>query len=478
MNHVANLAELNQAQLLDVVQQLLAEIAQLRDENARLRAENEQLKRKQARSAAPFSKHKRKKNPQRPGRKAGQGEFQHRPAPAEEEYSAPPEEVPVNETVCPACGGDLIEEAPEIVTNTDLPPTPKPVVKAYRIHIRSCCRCPRKVRGQHPEVAPDQLGATAHRVGPRAQAAAHLLHHDDGIPVRKVPGVMKTLSGLSLTQSAITQSALRLGTGDGPVAHRYEQLREKAKEQEAINTDDTGWRIGGSPAQLMVFDSQTQSVYQIRAQHRNEEVREVIGDHYQGVLCTDRGKSYDAKELQEVKQQKCLSHILRSIEEVLAGKRGQARFFGEVLKAQLQEAIELYKAFHDPESKLRDYDKAVRALALAVSDHLRERRLKDPDNQRLLNELRRHHERGNLLRFLDEPTTVEPTNNAAERALRPAVIARKVSHCSKNDQGAAAFSAFKSVIRTLKKGGGNLLEHLTRLIDPSPPPATASSAIT
>ena len=43
-----------------------------------------------------------------------------------------------------------------------------------------------------------------------------------------------------------------------------------------------------------------------------------------------------------------------------------------------------------------------------------------------------HHDRGNLLRSLHEPTTVEPTNNAAERALRPAVIARKVSHCSKN----------------------------------------------
>ncbi len=45
------------------------------------------------------------------------------------------------------------------------------------------------------------------------------------------------------------------------------------------------------------------AVYQIRLQHRNEEVREVIGNNYQGILGTDRGKSYDAKELIEVKQQ-------------------------------------------------------------------------------------------------------------------------------------------------------------------------------
>ena len=72
-------------------------------------------------------------------------------------------------------------------------------------------------------------------------------------------------------------------------------------------------------------------------------------------------------------------------------------------------------------------------------------------------------------------TTVEPTNNAAERALRPAVIARKVSQCSKNERGAAALSAFKSVIGTLKKSGGDVLEKLTGLMGPSPPPQTASA---
>ena len=77
----------------------------------------------------------------------------------------------------------------------------------------------------------------------------------------------------------------------------------------------------------------------------------------------------------------------------------------------------------------------------------------DSANQ-LLNELGWHDDRGNLLRFLDDQG-IEPTNNRAERALRGAVIARKVSHCSKNEDGADAFGAFTSVIRTLaRKGGG------------------------
>ena len=175
-------AQLSYEQLLELVSQLLAE-------NERLRAEIEQLKRNQSRSAAPFSKNKRKKNPKRPGRKPGQGPFNNRPAPPEEAYSAPPVDVPVSETNCPECGGELGEETEEIVTNTEIPPVPSPQVKAYRIKIRACCRCKRNVRGRHPEVAPDQHGATAHRLGARAQAARHILHYGEGVPQCKVPGM-------------------------------------------------------------------------------------------------------------------------------------------------------------------------------------------------------------------------------------------------------------------------------------------------
>jgi transposase len=58
-----------------------------------------------------------------------------------------------------------------------------------------------------------------------------------------------------------------------------------------------------------------------------------------------------------------------------------------------------------------------------------------------------------LLRFLDTEG-VEPTNNRAERILRPAVIARKVSQCSKNRRGAEAFAAFASLAQTARKREG------------------------
>ena len=80
----------------------------------------------------------------------------------------------------------------------------------------------------------------------------------------------------------------------------------------------------------------------------------------------------------------------------------------------------------------------------------------------MLNELGQHHDKGDLVRFLTDPR-VSPTNNEAERALRPAVIARKVSQCSKNEKGARAFEAFKSVTETLRLEGKSVFKGLTEL---------------
>tara|TARA_Y100000310_G_scaffold321737_1_gene379799 strand:+ start:147 stop:815 length:669 start_codon:yes stop_codon:yes gene_type:complete len=200
----------------------------------------------------------------------------------------------------------------------------------------------------------------------------------------------------------------------------------------------------------MAFETNDATVYQVRPRHRNEEVREVVPSDYGGVMVTDRGRSYDAQALAKVDQQKCLAHVLRSISEVVDTKNGRGRSFGNRLKRLLREAMELWQAYHRGEAV--DFATEAERLKRQVAYHLRDRPLTDPDNWRLQNELGWHNDRGNLLRFLDDPS-IEPTNNRAERALRPAVIARKVSHCSKNVHGADAFSVFTSVIRTLTRNG-------------------------
>lgn len=294
-------------------------------------------------------------------------------------------------------------------------------------------------------------------------AAAHALHYGVGIPVRKVPGVLELLTGVKLTQGAITQDALRRALG--PVGQAYEGLRAAVRERPVVHTDDTGWRVGGESAFLMVFETDEATVYQVRPRHRNEEVREVVPGDYQGVLVSDRGRSYDAQALAQVRQQKCLAHILRSISAVVETKYGRGRSFGKRLKELLQEGMALWRAYHAGE--VVAFALEASRLKASITHHLRNRTLPDRDNQRLLDEIGWHHHRGNLLRFLDDPT-IEPTNNRAERALRPAVIARKVSQCSKNGAGAYAFSAFTSVIQTLRRGGTPSMVEALRHLFQSP----------
>ena len=446
------------------VRELRERLKQTQAEVDRLHRENEQLRQelKAAGGRPKRNQSKPKAKRKKPGRKAGKGRFTRRSAPAGSAASEPVMEVPVTVTKCPGCGGDLKYERTDQATNTDMPEQPQPEVKSYAIEVRRCERCGQRVRGQHPDVAPDQYGATAHRVGPRVKAAAHAMHYGMGVPVRKVPAIVREFTGVEITQSALTQDALK--KTEGVIGNAYRELRAGVPTAPVVYTDDTSWRIHGQASQLMTFDTDQATVYQIRSQHRNEEVRELIPADYAGVMVNDRGRSYEAEELLGVKQQKCLDHLKRNIDEVLATKTGRAREFGLQLKKLLRQARQLWR--DQRAGKARNFSARAERIEKKVTHHLRRRRLKDPDNQRLLDGIGLQHDRGNLLRFLHDPR-VEPTNNRSERTLRGAVIVRGLSHGSKTERGAEAFTAFSSVIQTaVKNGASSIIDHLLGLFRP------------
>lgn len=161
----------------------------------------------------------------------------------------------------------------------------------------------------------------------------------------------------------------------------------------------------------MVFENPDASVDQVRRRHRKKEVREVIPAEYAGVLITDRSKSYDAQTLAEVPQQMGFAHLQRNLSEVLAQKQGHGMWFAGKLKRLLGANLAVWQRHRegewmaDPEGYAR-----VRATLIRQLDwHLRDLRLRDPDNHRLLDEIGWHHDRGNRLRFPQEPDPVEPT---------------------------------------------------------------------
>ena len=78
---------------------------------------------------------------------------------------------------------------------------------------------------------------------------------------------------------------------------------------------------------------------------------------------------------------------------------------------------------------------------------------------------------GELLSLFLHAPEIEPTNNRAERGLRPVVIARKVSQCSKNERGARSYAVLRSIFETLRRRTSDVISSFTDLLSGKPFPS-------
>ena len=156
------------------------------------------------------------------GRKPGQGMFSYRKLPSPDQVTEPIVEVTVPGDHL-RCGGRPHEGVGDAYVMTFLrssSPT------AYRVQVCRCRSCGRPVRGRHPDVAPDQYGASGTGLRRVMAADAPLL----GGRVRKVPAVLRALTGVSITQDALRR---RCGGGSLPEAAGF-------GASPFVHTDDNG----------------------------------------------------------------------------------------------------------------------------------------------------------------------------------------------------------------------------------------------
>ena len=193
--------ELTREALLEQLALLIQQNKLLVEENANLKKRIEKLERQVKRYVAPHSREQPKADPKPPGRKAGQGTFSFKHAPAPDTVTRIIDVEPANR--CPSCQTPLDSAAfkTDLAFITELPRV-QPEITQYHVPVTTCPRCGKKARGEHPDLCPTQSGATAHRLGPRLIAAAQYLHHGLGLPERKVPEVLHSLCGVEVTQSA------------------------------------------------------------------------------------------------------------------------------------------------------------------------------------------------------------------------------------------------------------------------------------
>jgi len=413
-----------------------------------LRTQVEELHRSSKRQAAPFSKGEPKQNPKRPGRKKGHPPA-HRSIPDVVDHA---EEVELPFHTCPDCGGQVEVVEVQEQYHTDIPPI-QPVTTRFDIEIGQCQCCGRRIQGRHRDQTSDALGSAGVQIGPQSLALGCQMKHELGLSYGKIQSFFGSIFHFPISRSTFSRADTRLCNVFEPT---YGQLILSIREKEAVNVDETGWRISGKGAWLWVFTHTELTVYHVDPSRAHGVVQQILGEDFQGTLGCDCFLCYNPLPYD---QQKCVAHLLRNAKDIEEVKtKGAVRFSRSVQKL-LKAGIQLKK--RKDQMTPAGYAIARGRLEKAM-DRLLAGTFTDPDNARFAKRLIKHRHR--LFRFLYKDA-VEPTNNAAERAL----ISRKLSAGNRTDQGARNHSVLASVIRTCHQKGEDFCAWAKKLLcDPSP----------
>lgn len=429
----------------------LAENEQLEQEIARLQKLIEETLRKKKRSTAPFSRGEPKANPQTPGRKPGKqyGAQATRTAPlkVDEQIAVP---LP---RCCPHCEGEVIRQTSKAQYQEDI--VRVTLVRRFDVEVGVCTGCGRSVQGRHALQTSDALHVGQVQIGPEALSLAAVWNKEMGLSHERVARSLQLGYGLTVSRSGICRALERLG---GRAAPTYGQLKASLR-QSAVNwLDDTGWRVGGRLQNLRVILNESVTVYLIEPHRGYAEAAAVLGADYDGFLVHDGARAWYG--FLQAFHQSCLAHPIRRCRDLLLTLTGAARRFPQAVLELLLDSLGL---------RDRHQQGLVSAHGLAVAtgrlqarlDRLLATRLRNAANQRLARHL--EHEQPHLFTFLYCPG-LAATNNFAERAIRPMVVARKTWGGNRTWKGARTQQILASVLRTCRQQGKDAFQQLVTLL--------------
>jgi len=329
-------------------------------------------------------------------------------------------------TVYDTCENHIIEDLEIRVKTT-----------CFRHHYGYCRRCKRVI---YPAEKPGEIAKSY--IGPVARAVSGYLRYL-GIPFRKTKAIFENVFGLPITHPSLVGFDTQLGN-NGEIL--YEQIKSLVRHAPLIHGDETGWRVNGINHWLWGFTNQDVALYRIARSRGSEVLEDTLGKKYAGVIISDFYSAYNVIEAKG--KQKCLGHLLaetKSVEKKHNFTEGsQEWLFCQRLKEILKIGLAVWNEFKAGKKTEVDL-KQTKELMAQVLTELVLLASENEDIKRLQKRIIRHNEE--LLVFLDHPE-VEPTNNRAERQLRPNVIMRKITFGNRSDTGARNHQVIMSVIQT------------------------------
>jgi len=328
----------------------------------------------------------------------------------------------------------------------EMPPI-KPVVTEYQWHQLVCPTCGEVTRAAWP------AGVPSGTYGPRVQATVALCTGAYRLSKRTTQQMMDDVFGISM--SVGTVSPLERAT-TVVLAAPVEEARTYVHAQKVAHLDETSWRQGDKGAWLWVAVTMWVTVFVVRLSRGGQVARELLGEGFAGILVTDRSSAYNWYPVRW--RQLCWAHLLRDF-EAMRGRSGASEQIGEALLAQAHQMFAWWhrvRAGTLQRSTFRSYMTPLRQEV--------ERLLEAGSRcgvSKTEGTCRDILKRREALWTFVQVAGVEPTNNGAERAIRPGVLWRKGSFGTQSAEGSRFVESMLTVVATLKQQQRSVWEYLT-----------------
>jgi transposase len=391
--------------------------------------------------------------PQRPRRPPGKRRRGGQPGhPGHTRTLVPVEEVDevvvLKPTQCRSCHAPLSgdDASPFRHQVIEMPPL-KPVITEYQWHQLTCSECGETTRTPWPD------GVPSGTYGPRIQATVALCTGAYRLSKRTTQQAMDEVCGVPMSVGTISQ--LEHAT-TAAVAAPVEEARTYVHAQAVAHLDETSWCQGGKRAWLWVAVTSWVTVFVVRMSRGGHVARELLGETFGGILVTDRYSAYNWYPVRW--RQLCWAHLLRDF-EAMRGRSGASEQIGEALLAQAHQMFTWWHRVREGtlhRSTFRSYmtplRREVERLLEAGS------RCGVAKTEGTCRDILKRREA--LWTFV-QVAGVEPTNNTAERSIRPGVLWRKGSFGTQSAEGSRFVESMLTVVATLQQQQRNVLEYVT-----------------
>ncbi|MGH2844244.1 MAG: IS66 family transposase [Solirubrobacteraceae bacterium] len=318
-------------------------------------------------------------------------------------------------------------------------------------HARVRLRCPACERAT---LASLSAGAGS-GFGPRADAHIAMLAGVFRLSRDQVRQTLVEVFGIPASKGAVDSAIMRMSA---VLADPWAELKVAIGKAQVVHADETTWRLRGAQQYLWVAASALVACFRIDPTRTQAAAKELLGEESGGFIVSDRYVGYHFLDV--LQQQLCWCHVIRQLVEV-SQRSGAAGRRGTQLVKLARKVIAVHREFladgHDPDwlsEQLQPLRTQIRALLeqCAAGHHTRTANFAAG----LLEEY------DALWTFCDVPDLqIDPTNNAAERAVRHAVLQRRLQGGTQSDHGSRWVERIQSVRETCRLQGRPVLGYLT-----------------